>query len=111
MLEPSHRVQYLGVIVDSCDMTVTLTDERVTNLITSCASMIKKENITIRDLAKVTGKTVASFPAIKYGPLHYRQLEKEKKAALTKNKGNFDGHMTLSLSAKSELNTIGEWTM
>ena len=38
-----------------------------------------------------------------YGPLHYRQLEKEKKVALVLNKGDFDGRMTLSLSAKSEL--------
>ena len=38
-----------------------------------------------------------------YGPLHYRQLEKEKEVALVLNKGDFDGRMTLSLSAKSEL--------
>ena len=38
-----------------------------------------------------------------YGPLHYRQLEKEKKAALALNRGNFDRRITLSHSAKSKL--------
>ena len=59
--------------------------------------------ITIRDIVKIIGKIVASLPAVMYGPLHYRQLEKEKKVALVLNKGDFDGRMTLSLSAKSEL--------
>ena len=63
----------------------------------------RKKSLTIRDIAKIIGKIVASFPAIMYGPLHYRQLEKEKKIALVLDKGDFDGRMTLSLSAKSAL--------
>ena len=38
-----------------------------------------------------------------YGPLHYRQLEKEKKAALALNRGDFNRRLTLSHSATSEL--------
>ena len=30
VLEPMHRIQYLGVIIDAQDMKVTLTPERVT---------------------------------------------------------------------------------
>ena len=59
--------------------------------------------ITIRDIVKIIGKIVASLPAVMYGPLHYRQLEKEKKVAMVLDKGDFDVRMTLSLSDKSEL--------
>ena len=100
---PTKRIQYLGVILDSESMTVTLTPERAADLISSCHTLRKKEVISIRDLARTIGKIVASFPAVMYGPLHYRQLEKEKKEALKQNAGNFEGHMTLSSPAKDEL--------
>ena len=35
---------------------------------------------TIRELAKKIGKIVASFPAVKFGHLHYRCLGENKKA-------------------------------
>ena len=54
-------------------------------------------------MAKIIGMIVASFSAVMYGPLHHHQLEKEKKAALALNKGDFDRRMTLSHSTKSEL--------
>ena len=100
---PTQRIQYLGVIVDSKSMTVTLTPERKSDLITSCQTASKKQSISIRDLAKVIGKIVAAFPAVMFGPLHYRQMEKEKKLALKQNFGNFDKPMTLSPQAKEEL--------
>ena len=103
VLELTHRIQYLGVIIDSQDMTVTLTPERATSLIDCCTAVRKKESTLIRDLAKVIGKIVAPFAAVKYGLLHYRQLGKEKKAALLKNKGDFDACITLYPAAKSEL--------
>ena len=84
---PTKRIQYLGVILDSESMTVTLMPERAADLVSSCRALRKKEMISIRDLARTIGKIVASFPAVMYGPLHYRQLEKEKKTALKQNAG------------------------
>ena len=103
VLEPTRRIQYLGVIIDSELMTVTLTPERASDrsMISCCLTIVKKETVTIRDLAKVMGKIVASFPTVMYGPLHYRQLEKEKKTALVQNEGRFDRRMTLSSQANS----------
>ena len=103
VLAPTKRIQYLGVVIDSETMTVKLTLERANDLVSSCRSVIKKESISIRELASVIGKIVASFPAVMYGPLHYRQMEKEKKNALALNAGKFERHMTLSSQAKAEL--------
>ena len=52
VFEPSIQIQYLGVIIDSEAMTITLTPDRM-----RCSQVI--------------GKIVASFPAVKYGALHY----------------------------------------
>lgn len=103
VLHPALSIQYLGVIIDSKSMTVRLTDERKDNLMKCCKQLLKAKKLTIRDLAKVIGKIMASFPAVKFGPLHYRHLEEAKKAALRKAKGCYDGPAFLSLSAKAEL--------
>ena len=56
-------------------------------------------------MARVIGKIIATFPAARYGPLHYRALETNKIAALKCNKGHFDRPMDLSEDAKLDL----EW--
>lgn len=103
VLEPSQTIQYLGVIIDSRTMTVRLTDERAKNLQTSCQKLLKQKTSTIWEVAIVIGKIVASFPAVRFGALHYRQLEEEKKAALLRSRWDYDGFMTLSPSAEPEL--------
>ena len=84
-------------------MTVTLTDERKQDLRKSCTQLLSGGKKTIRELAKVIGKIVASFPAVKFWPLHYRCLEENKKAALNKAQGNYDSTITLTPSARQEL--------
>ena len=59
--------------------TVTLTPERAADLVSYCRT---EEVISIRDIERTIGKIVASFPAVMFGPLHYRQMEEEKKTAL-----------------------------
>ena len=46
---------------------------------------------------------VASFPAVPYGKLFYRQLELDKIQALRKNKGNFDKICHISENSLAEL--------
>ena len=46
---------------------------------------------------------MASFLAVKFGPLHYRHLEECKKAALREAKGDYDSHTFLTPYARDEL--------
>ena len=68
-------------------MTLSLTDEKK-NKITILTDCVGKCEISLRELARILGNIVASFPAVTYGPLHYRHLEREKIAGL-KYKGKF----------------------
>lgn len=58
-------------------------------------------------MASLLGKLEAAFPAVQYGPLHYRKLEKDKIMALKKTQGHFDRPMTISLAARQELMVAG----
>ena len=64
---------------------------------------MQSNQITIRDLARLNGKLVSSFPGVAYGPLFYRDLEMAKTEALKLNRGNYDSTMVLSDDMKSEL--------
>ena len=71
VLKPSMRNQYLGVIIDSESMTVALTPERAESLKKCSTQLLCKNTITVREAAQTTGKIVASFAAVRYGPLYY----------------------------------------
>ena len=103
VFEPTTKVKYLGFWLDSQEMKVTLPDERVKKLKTACLGLKKKKVASIREVAQVIGQLVAAFPAVQWGPLYYRHLEKDKTQALKTSKGNFEAKMMLSQEGKIEL--------
>lgn len=105
VLMPTQEIVVLGfVITQSLTLTVMLTKEKAVNLKKSCTQVLGSPKITIRQVAKVIGQIVSSFPGAMHGPLYYRNLESNKSQALKTSRGNFDAHMSLSMEASLELN-------
>lgn len=101
---PAQEIITLGFIINSVSMTIRLTVEKACDLKKSCENILKSnKSLTIRAVATVIGKIVASFPGVMYGPLYYRDLEAAKSTALKVAKGDFDTTMSLSPLAKLEL--------
>lgn len=96
-------IQYLGVVIDSIAMKVTLTPERKESLLRGCKKLKSCLNISVLDVAKDSGMILASFPAVQFGPLHSRKLEGDKTSALKASKGNCDYDIQLSHRGKLEL--------
>ena len=46
---------------------------------------------------------VACFPGVEYGPLFYRQVNRDKITALKANLGHFDKKITLSPTARNDI--------
>jgi hypothetical protein len=104
VLMPSQEIVTLGFLINSATMTIRLTTAKATDLKKESESLLQSNKTpTIRWVAKVIGRIVASFPGVMYGPLYYRALEHDKSLALKKAKGNFDATMSLSQAAKKEL--------
>ena len=101
---PSQIITILRFTLNTLNMTVRLTDEKVKSLIQACQTLLDNRSSSIREVARIIGKIVSSFPGTSYGPLYYRYLESDKTSALKHNKGNFDASITLSNPAKAELN-------
>jgi ribonuclease HI len=102
--EPTNKIKYLGFVIDTAEMTVSLPENKIEKIETECKKLLSKKFAKIREVAAVIGLLVSSFSAVDYGKLHYHNLETEKSQAVKINKGNFDKIMEISNDMKSELN-------
>ena len=55
---PSQVATVLGFIINSLDMTISLTTEKKSSLMEPCHRIMQSNQITIRDLARLNGKLV-----------------------------------------------------
>ena len=102
-LNPSQSLTFLGFVLNSVSMTVTLTQEKKEQLKSLCTEALSQEIFPIRFVAKVIGKIVSALPGAGFGRLHYRNLERDKIRALVVNNGDYDAVMHLSSGAKEDL--------
>lgn len=103
VIEPVQNIVFLGNHIDSIDMIVYLTESRKQVLLQECRHLRGRQIVKIREVARLVGLIVASFSAVEYGPLFYRELEKEKSKALVLNKGNFDAKMSMTFPMLKEI--------
>ena len=104
VLRPSHTIIYLGFVLDSVNMTITLTEEKKEKIRNFAVQLLDMGVCSVRTLAKFIGQVVASFQGVMYGPLWYRQLEKNKLQGLKLGHGDYEFTVALSEEAKIELN-------
>lgn len=104
-LMPQQEIIFLGFKLNSKNMTVQLPPEKSLKMSQACRVLLAQNTPLIREVAKLIGLLVASFPGVQYGPLFYRSLEYDKNKALINSKGNYDEVMKLSLEAIADL----EW--
>ena len=101
---PKQSIQYLGFLLDSVSMRISLPYDRKQKIKDFLQYIIfQSENVLIRDVAKAVGYMVSSLPAIPFGGIHYRQVENEKIQALKSHHGKFDANMRLSIYATTEI--------
>ena len=102
-LTPTQEITFLGFVINSNSMTISLTEEKSKNIVQECKAVLSMGKIKIRHVARIIGKLIATFPAVKYGPLHFRFLESCKSKAIKVHKGNYDSLMSLDENAIDNL--------
>ena len=102
--EPTQIMQHLGNIINTVDMLVYLPEEKKEKIIHLCKNLKNKRRTTIREVATVIGVLVASFQAVTFGRLFYRELEAAKIASLKHSKGNYDASIKITDAMKNDLN-------
>jgi hypothetical protein len=95
---PSQRVTFLGFEIDSVRMFVTLPKCKMDMIKNECLKLLEKPICTIRTVASIIDLFISTFPAVEFGSLHYRRLERQKISALKNSCGNFDSKMVILLT-------------
>ena len=103
VFEPSQEIEFLGFIINSLNMSVTLSTAKAAKVQNACQDLLDSKHITIRDVTPVIGLLLSSFPAVQYGELYYRRLEMSKINALRASQGNYGASMCLSEGSRTEL--------
>ena len=73
-LIPTQKMMFLGFLIDSTKMTLKLT-EKSKRKYTLCNEVIKIKVQSVRKIAGLLGNIVASFEAVRLGPLYYKNIE------------------------------------
>lgn len=103
VFEPVQEIKFLGFILNSVSMTVTLPEDKKSLIHSLGSTIMQLRLVKIRLLAKFIGHLVASLPAVSYGELFYRYLELNKIDGLAANKGNFESFVSVSTESKKEI--------
>ena len=82
VLSPCQAIQYLGFIINSVNMTVSLTTDKISKIRKACCLLKQKGTVPIQTVAETVGSLVAACPGVKYGKLFYRLLDIEKNCRL-----------------------------
>jgi hypothetical protein len=96
--KPTQVIEYLGFVINSRTMTISLPTEKKQRLTRVLQRNIKflcsNRATTIREAAKVIGLLVSTTTATRYGKAHYRVLEAAKLHALQQQQFNFNARFT-----------------
>ncbi len=92
--EPTQTITYLGFIICSTSMTISLPREKEDKIRTTVTKALTdaSNNVpwTIREAAQLIGWLLAAIPAVKYGQGHFQSLENVKKWALVDATNDYD---------------------
>ena len=101
----AQRITFLGFVLDSVLMTITLTDDKKAKVKANCTARQHKYETTITELPQLVSTLVSSLLGVQFGKPHYRKLEIEKNVALKEKclKGNYEALISLSPSVKQDL--------
>ena len=66
VLTPSQTIVFLGFVISSKHMTLPLTDKKKNKIKALLMNCLHNQQISIRELARILGNIVASFPAVTF---------------------------------------------
>ena len=81
-LDPVQQLEFLGVLVDTRDLSLYLPGEKLRKIRKKCQNILNLSEISVRELSKFLGLLTSSIQAIFPAPLHLRDLQSLKKKTM-----------------------------
>ena len=82
---PTQKTEYLGFLIDSKDMKISLTNKKAEHLTLKIKKFLVNKSPKITQLASIIGSVISIFHIVPLGKMYYRDSER-KKVSFLKNK-------------------------
>jgi len=102
-LTPAKSCKFLGFIIDTEYFAISIPADRRNSLLQMTLAILDKKRCKVRELASYIGSLISICPAVQYGILHTKILEREKFLALTSSNDDFEAQMHLPPSLREDL--------
>ena len=103
ILTPTQWIEFLGFVVDSVRMVLSLPQDKVSKIRKECRHMANQSEVSGRSLAHLIGLLTSCLPAVLTAPLHYRGLQALRTKTLRYNNLDYDRKVPLSPQASADL--------
>ena len=95
-LDLTKTIEFLGFIINSIDMTVSLSEKKTKSVRTAIREILHKGRLTIREVCRVIGKIIATMPANRFARRFTTRAILLKDQALRESGEDYDSIMQLS---------------
>ena len=102
-LQLTTELEFLGFDINTVKFQISLTSHKRTAIESLSHKIHNMKVVSIRELAKLIGLYVETFPATIHGQLHYRRLEQFKIKALHGKNMNWNAKVTLNKCCKHDI--------
>lgn len=104
VLSPSKMCTFLGFLYDTQHFSISLPKEKRENIAQMIQKFSKLPRCTIREFSQLIGVLISACPAVRYGFLYTKILERQKFLALQQHQDNYDAKIFLPSSILEDLN-------
>lgn len=75
VFNPTQLMEFLGLIVDSMNLTFALPAAKIASIVARCREALRRPQIRLRDLASLLGSLVFAITSVPYAQSHYRSIQ------------------------------------
>ncbi|XP_047990684.1 uncharacterized protein LOC125229783 [Leguminivora glycinivorella] len=103
-LHPDQTCKFLGFEFNTQNLTIALPENKRNKIAQLLGKFLKLPKCTIREYSQLIGVLVSACPAVKYGWVYTKTLERQKYLELLKNNENFEAKIKPSRAILEDLN-------
>ena len=102
VLEPQQKMEFLGLIIDSQNLSLSLTEQKLQKVKNCCVEMYKATKVSILELTKLLGLLCSTVQAVLPAQLQLRYLQQLQIRTLQQERCYYQ-QITLNQKSKQEL--------
>ena len=76
ILSPAKSIEFLGLLVNSTDLSLALPLKAVSSILSICNGMLSQSSVSLRNLSSLLGHFSWAIPTVPFAQTHYRNLQR-----------------------------------